>query len=58
MVGRGERVILGPSGTEPKLKIYLETRAPLTEGTSSTAHASAQSRLDELAKWARDLVGG
>jgi len=52
-----ERVVLRPSGTEPKLKVYLEACAPLEEGDSlDSARVSAGDRLDELAQWARDLV--
>ena len=45
----GTRVIARPSGTEPKVKVYLDT-----EGTTS---AEAQSRLTEVESDINELVG-
>ena len=44
----GSRVIVRPSGTEPKLKVYLDVRAE--------SSADAQSRLRALADGARALL--
>ena len=41
-----DRVIIRPSGTEPKLKCYLEVVAPCTGDV--VPHAAARDRLDEL----------
>jgi phosphomannomutase len=45
------RVVIRPSGTEPKLKAYLETVVPVT-GDLPAAHAQADGELHEL----RDAV--
>ena len=41
------RVIIRPSGTEPKLKCYLQVVVPVT-GDIAEAHATAQSELDAV----------
>ncbi|MGI9123629.1 MAG: phospho-sugar mutase [Mycobacterium sp.] len=41
------RVIIRPSGTEPKLKCYLQVVVPVT-GTIGDAHAAAKSELDAV----------
>jgi phosphomannomutase len=48
-LGGGGRVVLRPSGTEPKLKAYLEvtTEPPGLDGLAEAREAAAQ-RLDEL----------
>ena len=43
----GARVIIRPSGTEPKLKCYLQVVVPVT-GDIAEAHATAQSELDAV----------
>lgn len=45
--GEGVRVVIRPSGTEPKVKAYLEVVAPVTTDVAS-ARASAGSRLASL----------
>ncbi|MFT4125198.1 MAG: phospho-sugar mutase [Gordonia sp. (in: high G+C Gram-positive bacteria)] len=42
----GDRVIIRPSGTEPKLKCYLEVVLPCTDG--DVPHAAAAARLTEI----------
>ena len=47
----GSRVTLRPSGTEPKIKYYLELRVEAASGESiATAKARGQERLDRLAE--------
>ncbi len=46
----GDRVIVRPSGTEPKLKVYIETIQEVTGGNLQRAKARAQKRLRLLAK--------
>jgi len=48
----GARVIVRPSGTEPKLKCYLEVIVPVTASVPSAREAAA----DRLAAIKRDLV--
>ncbi len=43
----GDRVVVRPSGTEPKLKAYLEVVVPVTDGVPA-AQAEAGARLAEL----------
>lgn len=51
----GGRVLARPSGTEPKIKLYFEVRAPLAEGVSlREAEAAVVARLDALQG---DLLG-
>ncbi|SEQ73513.1 phospho-sugar mutase [Lentzea albida] len=51
----GVRVIVRPSGTEPKLKAYLEVVEPVTDGLES-ARASGKARLAELRERVTALV--
>lgn len=44
----GSRVVVRPSGTEPKLKCYLEVVVPVTDGDLATARATATERLAGL----------
>ncbi|MFV0252406.1 MAG: phospho-sugar mutase [Beutenbergiaceae bacterium] len=44
---RGDRVIARPSGTEPKLKCYLEVIAPLDADADGAALARARSRASQ-----------
>ncbi|MCR1784546.1 phospho-sugar mutase [Nocardioides carbamazepini] len=44
----GSRVVVRPSGTEPKLKCYLEVVVPVVDGDVATARAEAATRLTAL----------
>ena len=44
----GDRVIVRPSGTEPKLKVYLEVIQPIGDGDLESARSLANRRLGEL----------
>lgn len=44
----GDRVIVRPSGTEPKLKVYLEVIQPIGDGDLASARDLANRRLGEL----------
>jgi phosphomannomutase len=44
----GNRVIARPSGTEPKIKLYLDVCEPLGEGSYAAARERAQQRLQAL----------
>ena len=53
----GSRVIVRPSGTEPKLKVYLEAIEPVGEpGQLAVARAEAQRRLAAVRHAMRDLT--
>lgn len=50
------RIVIRPSGTEPKLKCYLEVVEPVTgRADLPRARAAAQTRLDELREFCNDL---
>jgi phosphomannomutase len=51
----GERLVIRPSGTEPKLKAYLEVVEPVP-GDLPAARAAAQVRLDALRAEASGLI--
>lgn len=44
----GDRVVVRPSGTEPKLKCYLEVVIPTTDGPLEQARAAAAERLAQI----------
>ena len=50
----GSRVIIRPSGTEPKLKVYIDTVS--TEGDAGERRRTAQARADELEEGVRVLL--
>lgn len=51
-----DRVIVRPSGTEPKLKCYLEVVMPVAEG-EDVPHRAARERLVRLSEDVRHAVG-
>jgi phosphomannomutase len=51
------RVVLRPSGTEPKLKAYLEVAEPAGDGDLAAAHQRAAQRLSLLRKETATLLG-
>jgi len=52
----GERLVIRPSGTEPKLKAYLEVVEPVTD--LAAAKAAARVRLDALRAEVETLLSG
>jgi phosphomannomutase len=56
LTGEGVRVIIRPSGTEPKLKAYLEVATPVTSSLDD-AKATASARLSELRSEVTALLG-
>jgi phosphomannomutase len=52
----GARVVIRPSGTEPKLKAYLEVAEPLAGRPLAEARAAAAGRLGPLRQAVTDLV--
>ena len=55
-LAEGVRVIVRPSGTEPKIKAYLEVVEP-PEDDVAAARSRAELRLDTLAKAVTDTLG-
>ena len=53
----GARVVVRPSGTEPKIKCYLEVVVPVADRDVDAARISAAGRLDALGKDVRAATG-
>jgi phosphomannomutase len=53
-----ERLVVRPSGTEPKLKAYLQVVEPVTDDDLASARARAADRLGELRAAAHALLRG
>jgi phosphomannomutase len=54
----GGRVVIRPSGTEPKLKAYLEVVEPVRSGRLAEARRAAGARMDPLRDAVRALLAG
>jgi phosphomannomutase len=52
----GTRLCARPSGTEPKLKLYLHAREAVARGDLAAARVAATARLDELAQRIQTLA--
>ena len=58
VLAEGARVIVRPSGTEPKVKCYLEVVVPVTPDAGvEAARISAAGRLDAIAADVRTAAG-
>ena len=55
-LGGADRVIVRPSGTEPKLKVYIETVEQLVAGDLEAASQRARARLGQIAEAMQPLV--
>jgi phosphomannomutase len=53
---RGARVVIRPSGTEPKIKAYLEVVEPVIAGRLTEARRAARARMDPLREAVRELL--
>jgi len=56
-LGDRDRVIVRPSGTEPKLKVYIESVEEVTGGDLEVARLRAFARLDAVSGAVRRLLG-
>jgi phosphomannomutase len=52
------RVVIRPSGTEPKIKAYLEVVEPVADGNLAVARARAADLMEPLRKAVSDLLAG
>jgi len=53
----GSRVALRPSGTEPKLKVYVEVVEPVGDDTYAVARQRGQARVDALIEAVATVLG-
>jgi len=56
-IQRGERAVIRPSGTEPKLKAYLQVVVPV-EGDLAAARTVADARLRTLRTEVEEMISG
>ena len=54
----GARVVIRPSGTEPKIKAYFELVEPVLAGHLAEARRAAAAQLDPLREAVRALLNG
>ncbi|HEY2575089.1 MAG TPA: phospho-sugar mutase [Streptosporangiaceae bacterium] len=54
----GSRIVIRPSGTEPKLKVYFEATEPVTGGDLTGARRAAADRLGPLRAAVQERLGG
>jgi len=54
----GARVVIRPSGTEPKIKAYLEVVEPVIGGRLTEARRAARAKMDPLREAVRELLAG
>jgi phosphomannomutase len=52
----GARVVIRPSGTEPRIKAYLEVVEPVIAGRLDEARRAARARMDPLREAVRELL--
>jgi phosphomannomutase len=52
------RVVIRPSGTEPKIKAYLEVMEPVPDGNLAAARARAAALMEPLRHAVSDLLAG
>ena len=55
-LGGGDRVVVRPSGTEPKLKVYIEAVEDVRDGDLAVARRCAHDRRHGIAEAMRPMV--